>query len=424
MVKTATRPEPAPMLLDNEEAPKLARSGLKLSTLMIALGGFAVLFAIARYSWPLAAGLSISAFGVITVSGFLMRARGFRGERDGLIKLLAAAANAGVPLGPGISAYGELCSPRFRERLARLVARLDAGDSLPDALDRIPGLVDRTDLLLVRAGAGDGGLAEVLTGIVEDRARLRLLGGGVALRIAYFFMLLFVLQGITFFLTHDIEFAGRKFGNIQGKLLAITSDFKINPPPALRGMLALQMVLDWTALGWVVFAVELAFFALFLLRLLGFWRDGAPLVDRFFTRRETLRILRIIGITAGAQRPITDALALLARHHPKKWVRKRLARARDRALEGATWTEALYESALIGRNDRVLLESAQEADNLVWAITELVNRGERRRLEALDLASRVASLGALVLLGLAVLWFALAYFTPLISLLESVVSQI
>ena len=143
-----------------------------------------------------------------------------------------------------------------------------------------------------------------------------------------------------------------------------------------------------------------------------------PVLDRFFVRRHSGLILRSIAVAIDSEKPLPLAFLTLATHYPARWVRDRLADVLSDVRRGVDWIEALQEHGLLRRVDAAVLESARRSGNLAWALRETADTGERRlayRMHALlQLVFPVLILGV----GLFVLTVAVAFFSPLVVLIQ------
>ena len=110
-------------------------------------------------------------------------------------------------------------------------------------------------------------------------------------------------------------------------------------------------------------------------------------------------------MTVEAQQPITTGINLLAELFPVARIRRGLYRARLLIEHGVPWFEALRRRHLIGRRDAGVLEAAQRAGNLAWALRALADSHDRQlgyRLQVLaQLIFPLIVLGVGVLVGLA-----------------------
>src|SRR5579871_3053037 len=91
-------------------------------------------------------------------------------QQDALIWVLALAADRGRPLGPALAALADQSIGPARVRVLRLAECLDAGLSLPDALEFVPRSVPATSRLLARVGHDSGALPEALRDAATGRS--------------------------------------------------------------------------------------------------------------------------------------------------------------------------------------------------------------------------------------------------------------
>lgn len=174
--------------------------------------------------------------------------------------------------------------------------------------------------------------------------------------------------------------------------------------------------------AWLWWIPVLAAIGYALMILLGSGDMSIPVFDRLFARRHTIVILRSLAVVVSAGRPIAPAFDALAQWYPTAWIRKSLRQAALDASQGVDWTEALLENGLVRRSDVGVLTSAQRAGNLAWALRELADTGERRWAYRLQAWSQVLFVLAMLVLGLLVFLVAVAFFLPLVSLIERMAS--
>ena len=136
----------------------LVRAGVELEPL---LDPWAVL---------LLAVLAAITLGVSAVAA--MVARGST-RREGLLQLMAIAAEKGVPPGPAIEAYAGLCAGRYRRKLRAVAGNLEAGTALPEVLDRIPGVLPPGAAGVIRVGWAVGAPAPALRDAASAEAAWR-----------------------------------------------------------------------------------------------------------------------------------------------------------------------------------------------------------------------------------------------------------
>lgn len=386
--------------------------GFRLRHMMLAVVAVAVgLWAVLGCLWVvLVFGLLL---GFALVSAPIVVFVKLRGTRqEGLLRLLAAAAG-GVPPGPAVEAYGDLCGLGFRRRLRALARDLDAGVPLPAALDRNRGVVPAEALVMIRVGWEAGNPAGALRDAAESAAGpWHPHRQGLAKALAYGLGMLVVLQILGGFLFYYIAPSFRKILDDFGEPLPPLTRFVFRGVQILgeHWEVALALALLELAAGGVLVAWLISYVFGFDLRL--------PLLDRLSRRRHAAAILRMLAMGVEGRRPLAEGLKLMAAHHPVGWARARLARTEIRAGRGEPWAAAMRDEGLIRATDAAVLDAAQRAGNLPWALRELAEGAERRsayRLRALAqtlLPLIVVAVGALV--GL----IAVAYFLPLVALIR------
>jgi type II secretory pathway component PulF len=160
--------------------------------------------------------------------------------------------------------------------------------------------------------------------------------------------------------------------------------------------------------------------------LFGLWYFDAipfrlPLLDRLTWKLHTATVLESLALWVKSARPLPEAISALARWYPRSPVRQRLGRVLADLTSGGDWSESLLRHQLIGRSDLAVLRAARQAGNLAWALGEIAD-GRRRRL-AYRLQTLLQAVFPLVILGygLAVMAFVVAFFLPLIALIQSLV---
>ncbi|MBN1396079.1 MAG: type II secretion system F family protein, partial [Pirellulales bacterium] len=95
--------------------------------------------------------------------------RKYRTSRQyGLLWLLTVSAERDMPLGAALAAFAEERNDSFGRRAKRLAKLLDEGVSLPDGLDRLPGLLPPHAPPMVRVGCQSGALAPALRRAAES----------------------------------------------------------------------------------------------------------------------------------------------------------------------------------------------------------------------------------------------------------------
>jgi len=329
-------------------------------------------------------------------------------QQEATLWVLALTAERGRPLGPAIAALAEQSTGVHRRRARQLAECLDEGMPLPDALDFVPGSAPAAARVIVRVGHDAGRLPEALADAASGRSARPPGWQAFGSRVGYLCMVLLVLQAIVAFILYFIT----------PRFEAIFRDYGMDLPRVTIGIIILS---HWATGGFMLpaLAVTEGLILVYLPFAFGGYANlHVPLLDRLFLRRHSVLILRCLAMTVEGNRPIGLGLQILARWYPTGWVRERLAGAHLATEGGHDWIEALRHFALIGRSDVALLESARRAGNLPWALRELAEGGARRLGYRLQVTYQVFFTMAMLTVGGFVGFAAVAFFYPLIALIE------
>jgi type II secretory pathway component PulF len=333
-------------------------------------------------------------------------------QQDALLSVLAIAAERGMPLAPGVEAFAELCSGGFRLRARGLSYLLASGVPLPEALANVPGVLPRRSVVLACVGWSEGKLGPALRDAIAAETTRRTYRAAFLPKLAYLCGLLVFMQlvggFVMFFITPKFEAIFRDFGVSlpPATLLVIQASHFLASNWLLPPLILLELI--------VLFYLPFAYFGLIR------WRP--PGADWFLRRRDTAAVLRSLAVTVDAGKPLTDGLGLLAEFYPVPRVRRGLVRARVLAENGVPWIDALARRGLIRRGDAAVLEAAQRAGNLAWALRTLADAHERRLGYRLQALSQLLLPAVVILAGGVVGLFAVGYFLPLIHLIRTLAS--
>jgi type II secretory pathway component PulF len=140
--------------------------------------------------------------------------------------------------------------------------------------------------------------------------------------------------------------------------------------------------------------------------------------DRVFRGRRTADLLRILAVATEHRQPITAAMERLAQVYPSRMMRRRLAPAASAVAAGRDWRDALHDARFISQAEQSLLQTAERAGNLPWALRSVARRLEKRAVYRLAAAVQVLYPVLIVLLGSLVAFVMVSLFVPLVKLIE------
>ncbi len=357
-------------------------------------------------------------------------------RQEEFLLVLAAAAEAQAPLGPALRAYlrdrpggplRQIATAMFQflvlpgyywlwhrrynydRKVAQVAGLLEDGFSLSDALRLTPGVASRETLLAATLGEDTGRLADCLRSLRNPaRDRLASLWIEMVPRFAYPLLLLLVINGVLLFW---MIFIAPRFERIF-------HDMSMSLPPQTRRVLAMgNLALNYS---WALaLAVPLLAGLLALLLASPGLRWYFPLIGRVYRGYVCSRILQALAFLLQKGQPAPEALGVLAESGCfVGGARRRLEAVRRRVERGEPLADSLRRGWILPRAMVPLLNAAERAGNLPWALAELaeVMAGRAaRRVQRVGMAlSPVPLIGVGVLVGL----FVLGVFQPLISLIE------
>jgi protein transport protein HofC len=346
---------------------------------------------------------------VAVFTGGFVLGKGRIARQDSLLSIMAIAAEHGMPLAPAIAALAGQYRRRTHRRLLRLASLLNSGRSLSESLSAVPTLLSRDAVLMARIGEETGVLPRALRAAASARTSLLPDLTSIATRLNYVLFILIVMQSIVGFVMYFI----------MPKFEAIFYDFGLSlPAPTVLMIEGAYFVMDWAPPMGLFVLAEVVLLIFLPFKILGWWNFDVPFLDRIFRRRHTALILRALSLVVEAGKPIEHGVESLARNYPTRWVRRRLERVRADVQRGEDWCASLWRHGLIRGADGALLASARTTGNLAWAMRELADTSDRRLLVRLQAAIQLLFPVMVVSLGVLVLFLALAYFVPLVELIN------
>ena len=369
--------------------------GLTIPILVVTV--WAALFVV-LFLWPL---------WLVAVFVFAEVYRRYRTSRQhALLWMLTVSVEQDVPLTTALEAFASERRGPMARRVRRLAEMLASGVALPDALEKIPGLLPSQSMPLIRVGCKSGDLATALRQTVADQdlfepAWLSIIGKTtylVVLLAVEGFLLLFVLL------------------KILPSYEKIFRDFAIDLPPITQWMFACAH--SWCDPEWLLLP---SLFIATLVTLLIAKYFGLNVIGlRWMTLRlDIANTLDGLAIVARRQMPMLDGLGELAMSSPKSHIREKLRETAKDVQEGRDWTEAMFACGLLRRPELAVLRSAERAGNLAWALREMAASNRRRFIYKAQSFLQTAFPAAIILIGATVGIFVVALFVPLISLIHS-----
>jgi type II secretory pathway component PulF len=393
---------------DLEIATALRSDPWRLSHLMIAVAVIAVgMWMVITLQWLIVVCLVLIGFAMILGLGFIL-ARLRASRQDALLGILAIAAERGMPMAAAVAAFADQFGGRARGRVKKVVALLNAGSLLPEALQETPRAVARDAILMAWIGQVTGRLSHALRLAESVRSAQLSLWMAISSRLAYLLGLMLAGQGVLAYLLLWYH----------PTLQVIFRDFGFRLPEATLTLtrMATKLV-EYAPISVLVIVAELLLLFYIPFSFAGWMNYKVPLFDRLLIRRHTAMVLRALSVVVAADQPIAVGLSTLANHYPTKWIRRRLTRVEKDVRLGADWMAALWRAGLLRKPDVEVLGSAASVGNLSWALGELAETCERRLALRIQAVVQTLFPLAVVMIGLAIGLFAISYFLPLVEII-------
>jgi general secretion pathway protein F len=322
-------------------------------------------------------------------------------QKQSLWAGLSLAADKHAPLAPMAFAFADEQGGAFAIQTRHLAQHLQCGADLSQAIARSSGALPAEAALAVRIGDDSGDLCGAMRASRGRRSSTLLMPP------ALMWLLFFVPIGLGAILFVKLR--------IEPAWNAIISDFDSAPPAvttAVSGLIDSPMV--------IYAALMLGVALLFTwLQWRGTLTPRFPGLKRMIRWIELAPVLRILALVTRRQQPIPQALETIAMWHPNRWIRYRMRGAvRDLAL-GITWQESLRRRRLLGEADLAVLAAAERNGNLPWALEQMGDSFSRRAEFRLKAWGEFAMPLVVAAFGLMVALFVVAYFIPLVYLINN-----
>ncbi|MBI3406987.1 MAG: type II secretion system F family protein [Planctomycetes bacterium] len=294
---------------------------------------------------------------------------------------------------------------RFDTKVERVARCLEAGYPLHVALKSSPGVASRETLLAAAVADSTGKLVPSLES--APRWRMATLWLEAAPRLIYPFLVLlavlFVAVLLAIFIFPKYE---RIFLDLQAGLPDVTRWF-----------------LSVVRFGAKHFAlVSAGFLALIVSGATVFFSStlcwNLPFVRRYYRRYAQGRILTMLSLLLEAGKTCPAALRILADSgYFGTAVRKRIIGARQCIEEGAALAESLHQTGLLPAPMKHLIQAAERAHNLPWALGELGQALGMQLRRGFQRIAQVFFPAGICLAGAMVAFVVFATFFPLLTLM-------
>jgi type IV pilus assembly protein PilC len=294
----------------------------------------------------------------------------------------------------------------FDQGVLAAARRLEAGVPLAEALDKSRRIASPDTVLAAAVGQSTGRLAACLKAAPRETGSpiwLQVVG-----RLLYPLAILLIMLGLLWYLMVWVV----------PKFEKIFLDFRMSFPESTA---LLVNAGRWLArYQWPVFLGTLA-----VLGGIAFLSASSrvcwhcPGLGRLFRMRAQSRVLTMLGTSLEAATPVPQALKLLEESGSFGTApRRRLQRTRVSVEQGQALADAMRRWELLPARMTPLVEAAQRARNLPWALRELGEQLERRMRRITLTISMTLFPMSILAIGALVGFVVVSMFYPLIHVME------
>ena len=337
-----------------------------------------------------------------------------RSDQAAVLWTLAVALDKNLPLADELEALAVSLSKKQAKRALWMAEGIRLGDSFSEALQDAPGLIPRAAIVAASVAEENGTLPETMRDAATrftkrvSATHLGLPAGASFYPLAVFLVTVLILSGLMYFIVPKFKKIFEDFGY---ELPAFTNqvihvaDFAVQYPLLHLAAVAIPAA----ATGYAIICY-----------CNGWGEQDVPLVGRWFRRLDTPGVLRNLANTLAADQSPGTALRTLSRIHPRRAVRRALSAASSQFQQGDDCWHALRDAGLITAREVAALRAAQRVGNVVWVLEQLADAIERRLANRWLTTLTVAEPATILLVAIVVASLAVAFFSPLVTLIEKV----
>jgi type IV pilus assembly protein PilC len=326
---------------------------------------------------------------------------------------LATSIEAGVPLVATLQDLQEDGNSPIAGILDDLTRKVEAGQTLSQAMAAYPALFSSLAQALVAAGEETGELPRILRDLVAYLKWTEDLRRKLKSALVYPCIVLAGMVGLVALLTTFV----------LPNFLDLFVELRVELPLVTRAMIWLQHFVAAAWLWLVLGAAVLGAAAVFALRSAVVRRrlDGLllrlPLLGHLLTMIEMSRFAHNLGLLYGAGVPIVRGLEMVAGIIQNLVVRDAVAKSVDEVRRGASLAGALGGSGLMTALVMRMISLGERAGNLEQSLDHVASHYDREVPEIIDRALALFNAGLITGLGLMLAAIALGIFVPLYQMM-------
>ena len=336
-----------------------------------------------------------------------------RGQQAYLLWILAISSRQNRDLADEVEAFARTRLWWNRFRTLELAERLREGVQLSKALEQLPGLVPKSAALAIGVAEKNGDVEKALRDSATHYTKNVELSSLIS-SVSWFSMYYTTLLTATGFLvTFQLYY-------IVPKFLRIFQDFGVEIPSSTQALLDVgNFFFDYIFLFLPILAIPAA---IVLGLWIGYYQGWSNLrlgwLVKLYPRGDTAWLLRHMANTVDSGHTLTASLNVISLRHHRPDIARRIQRIADYVESGTSCWQQFRSERLITKHEEALLESAERASNLPWALRQVADNVEQRRDHRLY--ASFETVRPFVVAGVAALvaFVCLSMFMPIIELIN------
>lgn len=332
-------------------------------------------------------------------------------QQVALLRILAVASEKQLPLIDVLEAFAKDVRGHWRHQIIRLVDLLRSGVPLAEAIEKIPSVIPTKAYFLVKAGAESGTLPSALAMAAEVCAEQRSERDNLHSGVSYYIVsVLVVLTLILSFICYWII----------PKMKKIYFDFELELPALTIDIIRAS---EWfVQYIWVLPVLFLIIYLLraFLIKTEHLEYRGRPMYfSGVYPRGRAPDVLRFLHVVTESGRPLIGAFETLTHSTKNRFLSQRFQAILEDIRKGNDCWTSLHDYSLLTPGEVRLLQSAQRAGNLSWALKAIAKSIERRIDYRMALIREYLEPALILSMGCLVGIFVIGLFLPLVELMNN-----
>ncbi len=335
-------------------------------------------------------------------------------RQTSLLMLLAGGIGHGETLLHGLRAHEAESSGSWKGKVGQLRLLMEQGHSLSASLAMVRELLPDQTISAIRTAESTGTLADVLIDEANRISRSAQASGRSGISIESMLLMTMALGSVMFSVVSFIMIF------IIPKFKEIFIGFGVElPGPTI----SLIHVADWALSYWFLFLVPGTGTLIF-----GLWwfystssqkyKHGYYRLMEHWPRYWVPGLLRQLSLSAATDQPLSRALDFSMMDMPPGRAAERVSKLRHRISGGEDTVSAMKAVGLIRSREAAFLQASLKTRHLDWGLRHLADAIDRKRQRWIQQIPTVVAPLITVFVGIIVLFVCVAFFLPLVKLLN------